>query len=79
MIKKYVLTCGEYCKRFTKAWDYYCAASDAYLAGYRQAREDAGLPSLGEDLVPYEAPRDGEHQLSERTFRLWREQNEGKV
>lgn len=40
-MKKYLVDVMNHARRFAKAWDYYCVASDAYLAGYQKAREDA--------------------------------------
>lgn len=50
-----------YCKRFTTAWDYYIASSDAYINGYRQARWDAvelakSYEKFDEEGVEYDLP-----------------------
>jgi hypothetical protein len=40
-MKRYEKLAGEHAKMFAKAWDYFCVATGAYLAGYRRAKDDA--------------------------------------
>jgi hypothetical protein len=71
--KKYEYSAGLFAKRFANAWDYFCIATSGYLSGYRQARQDAGMPSLGNEEVEYEV-NDGLHQLSIASFKKWKEE-----
>lgn len=72
----------EYANRFKKDWMVFCAVSDAYLNGYRQAREDIlnGVSQLntkdpnvlsriedeGERLVEVEFAN-GSHQIGSKS------------
>lgn len=72
-IEKYVNQCITHCQKFTNSWDYFCIASEAFLAGYRAAKEEANLSNLGKDIIEVSDQKDGMHQLSERTFRKHQE------
>jgi hypothetical protein len=74
----------EHAKRFTTAWDYFCVATGAYLAGYRAAKEDIFdyleggssdeyfmaqyLRSMMRDLYIEQEVSDGTHQLAVASF-----------
>lgn len=74
--------CRDYSNRFKKDWMTYCAVSDAYLNGYKQAREDilkgisqleTGTPEVlsriedeGERLVEVEFAN-GSHQIGSKS------------
>lgn len=72
MIKRYLRAGGDHCKRFTKAWDYYCIGMGGFLAGYAYRKEHG---ESGEDTISEEFPKDGEHQLSVRTFTKWQQES----
>ena len=42
MLEKWIANCHEYCKRFNKKdqWEFYIISSDAYMNGYKAAKED---------------------------------------
>lgn len=83
-LKRYEHLAVEHAKRFSKAWDYYCVATGAYLAGYRAAKSEAISKITVEDMdfgfiAPPELVQlgdelvekevlDGEHQLSIESF-----------
>lgn len=69
--KRFEILAGHYAKRFAKAWDYTALVTGAYLSGYRQAREDANLPTLGDEASDCELT-EGDHQLSQQTMAKWK-------
>jgi hypothetical protein len=86
-MKKMEQLCMENCSKFAKGWDYYAAASDSYLQGYKQARKDiykatifddlttevtTKIDSCGEDEVEVDIGQGGQ-QLSLQTFVRWKE------
>jgi hypothetical protein len=84
-MKSFEYLAGVHAKRFAKAWDYFCIATNAYMAGYKQARDHAKdaydrdldnlsyfvFESLGENIVE-ETIEDGAHQLSIKSFDKWK-------
>ncbi len=68
-MKRYLIELQDYCKRFSKDWQSYCTASDAYLNGFKSR----GTNSY--DELPEPELKDGEHQLTPRSFIKWKEEN----
>jgi hypothetical protein len=73
-MKQFEKEAVEYAKQFTKDWDYAIVAMDAYMAGYRAAKKDLD-PESGNKQVDM-ALEDGTHQLTEATFRKWKQEKE---
>jgi hypothetical protein len=65
-VKQYEKEAVEYARTFTKDWDYFIVASDAYLSGFRSAKEKYS-PLVEHEQVEYSQP-DGQHQLNGQTF-----------
>lgn len=74
-IEKWVQDLLEHSRRYTKAWDYFITSNDAYAAGYRAARLEAGLPNLGKEIIEVPDLVDGAHQLSVATFKKNKKEN----
>lgn len=68
LAKKYIVNMIEHARRFTNAWDYSCVAFDAYLQGYRFAKENAD--SEEDTIFP-----EGNTQLNTTNFRRWQAEN----
>ncbi len=68
-MKRYLIELGEYCKKFSKDWETYCLVSDSYLAGYHSRGVNSN------DEIPTEPAKDGQHQLTPRTFIKWKKDN----
>ncbi len=68
-MKRYLLEAAKHCKRYALNWDSYVLASDSYLAGFHSRGANS------HDEIATEPLEDGEHQLSARTFRKWKEEN----
>lgn len=66
-MKRYELFAVEHAKRFTKAWDYFCIATDAFFAGYRKGKEY--IPKHDNEVEV-----DIEHQLTAASFEKWKEE-----
>lgn len=59
-MKEFEVWCREYSKRWNKKeqWDYFCLVKDAWISGYKKAREegykatgDIRITSLGESAM----------------------------
>lgn len=73
-MKRYNKQSIEYAKRYTKDWDYFIIATDAYGQGFCDAKQEANLPNLGNDEIEYTST-DGKHQLTATSFLKWKKDN----